>query len=290
MSRISRSEVLGGMVLPAVLLVVMAFLVLTADDPSIPLALLAVVPLVSAILAPMLGVTVMAVASTAAAVITGAMASGSAFGDAVPLLLVVIVASGVSVMLASQRPVPLATPTVAQIRVEAQPEPELWDDLTQLATRAAIEGEVTMLPVGGQGWLALLDVDDLGRINAEHGSGVADTVLFAVAGRLRHSLNERGAQAGDALARWGDDQFLIVVAGEAEESRSAVLAMVDKVNANPMRTDAGLISVTMCAGIAAWHAGQPLREVVDQAHGCLHRAKACGPGQVSVDTVPSKDP
>jgi diguanylate cyclase (GGDEF)-like protein len=57
-------------------------------------------------------------------------------------------------------------------------------------------------------YCVFVDVDGLGRVNAERGHRGGDEVLLAVADALTRST--RGT---DAVARWGDDEFVVVGPG-----------------------------------------------------------------------------
>jgi len=57
-------------------------------------------------------------------------------------------------------------------------------------------------------YCVFVDVDGLGRVNAERGHRSGDEVLLAVADALMRST--RGT---DAVARWGDDEFVVVGPG-----------------------------------------------------------------------------
>jgi diguanylate cyclase (GGDEF)-like protein len=57
-------------------------------------------------------------------------------------------------------------------------------------------------------YCVFVDVDGLGRVNAERGQRGGDEVLLAVADALTRST--RGT---DAVARWGDDEFVVVGPG-----------------------------------------------------------------------------
>lgn len=87
------------------------------------------------------------------------------------------------------------------------------DPLTGLANRKGL----TMLGAqiletarrrGDAVYCMFLDVDGLGRINSDLGHGAGDEILLTVAEAL-----SRSTRATDAVARWGDDEFVVVGPG-----------------------------------------------------------------------------
>lgn len=75
--------------------------------------------------------------------------------------------------------------------------------------------------------VCVIDLDDFGRVNAEHGQLVADAVLLQLSGRLQATL--RGARGGaaadtaDQLARLHGDEFAVLIRVQTpEEGQRAV--------------------------------------------------------------------
>ncbi|TNY02713.1 diguanylate cyclase domain-containing protein, partial [Escherichia coli] len=68
--------------------------------------------------------------------------------------------------------------------------------------------------------VCVIDLDDFGRVNAEHGQLVADSVLLQLSGRLQATL--RGARGGspdtaDQLARLHGDEFAVLIRVQTPE-------------------------------------------------------------------------
>jgi diguanylate cyclase (GGDEF)-like protein/PAS domain S-box-containing protein len=87
----------------------------------------------------------------------------------------------------------------------------LTDELTGLPNRrvfdTALEGRLENL--GRYGWrfgLLMVDVDHFKAVNDEHGHAFGDSVLVTVAQTLRGAV-----RAGDVLARWGGEEFAVLV-------------------------------------------------------------------------------
>ncbi len=92
--------------------------------------------------------------------------------------------------------------------------------------------------------LVMIDLGSFKRINDRHGHDAGDRALRQVADALRS-----GVRAGDAVARWGGDEFLVLLphqtAEEAEASAERLLAALHAVRAGDVRLEAH-------AGVAAY--------------------------------------
>ena len=87
------------------------------------------------------------------------------------------------------------------------------DSLTGLTNRrglALLGGQIleSARRRGDAVYCIFVDVDGLSRVNEELGHGAGDDVLLTVAEGLR-----RSTRATDAVARWGDDEFVVVGPG-----------------------------------------------------------------------------
>lgn len=125
--------------------------------------------------------------------------------------------------------------------------------------------------------LALIDVDDLKRVNDEEGHAAGDRRIRRVADAIRATL-----RASDMGARWGGDEFAVVLPNTTTEAarRSAerILAHLSR----PRGDHAD--RVTISAGIATLYPARPdiqtaegLSSAADEA---LYAAKAAGKNQV----------
>jgi diguanylate cyclase (GGDEF)-like protein len=151
------------------------------------------------------------------------------------------------------------------------------DALTGLPTRAGVLAVLRGSEPTGPRVLAVIDCDHLATLNDEHGRAIGDTFLFAVAGRTRYALPD-----GDLVARWDGEEFLVVISGDIDSARPLLELITDKVNKNPIRTDAGLLPQAMSVGAADWPAGTPFDEALAEARRALYRAKADGGARLAI--------
>jgi diguanylate cyclase len=179
-------------------------------------------------------------------------------------------------------------------RLAAQKK-ELGDALAlnrELATRDALTGLLNRRAMvellarehprieRGQGPLtvALLDIDFFKRINDELGHGTGDEVLRRFAALIKAQL-----RAADALARWGGEEFLLLMPGTRAADASLVLDRLRGAVADGgFDAIAPALKVSFSAGAAELHTGETQDAAIDRADRALYRAKQSGRDRVEV--------
>ncbi|ACU73026.1 diguanylate cyclase [Catenulispora acidiphila DSM 44928] len=148
------------------------------------------------------------------------------------------------------------------------------DPLTSLPNRRHLERYVTELTArGGAGVLGVADLDGFKEVNTVHGHLVGDEVLQQVAAVLSRAL-----RAGDFLARYGGDEFVIVLPGTGlSESREVVARLRTAVAAHDWAGLAPGTPVSLTMGLTAL-AGQGLAEAFREADLLMLEAKGQGRG------------
>lgn len=96
------------------------------------------------------------------------------------------------------------------------------DSLTGLANRLAFRETLDqrlmqLRGVGRQLALLFADIDDFKRVNDTLGHDVGDEVLIQFANRIREAVERAGGEASE-LARFGGDEFVILLHGEGEHA------------------------------------------------------------------------
>ena len=129
--------------------------------------------------------------------------------------------------------------------------------------------------------LAVFDLDRFKRVNDDYGHDAGDHVLKWVAEVLRNLLRRRS----DVLARFGGEEFVVLMPGTAAQDAAALVERVlDHVRRHPVDLDDGRrLSLTLSAGAAAWQPGDTAQSLFRRADACLYRAKDAGRDRLVMD-------
>jgi diguanylate cyclase (GGDEF)-like protein len=131
----------------------------------------------------------------------------------------------------------------------------------------------------GHGYaLMMVDIDHFKAVNDQYGHAGGDRVLQRVANALRDGL-----RMGDIVARWGGEEFCVLV---PRMSLADALALAERL-ALQVATD-GEPRVTISVGVAEARAEiESAEEVIRRADAALYQAKASGRNRVVADAAPA---
>ena len=126
--------------------------------------------------------------------------------------------------------------------------------------------------------LVLVDVDDFRRCNDRFGHACGDQVLQHAAALL----GER-ARDVDRLARWGGDEFIMLLP-ETDTDGAVSLAeqLRDTVAGTPHEYRGQNLDITMTFGVSSYRRGEALDNCVARADTALTQGKKRGPNRVMI--------
>ena len=125
--------------------------------------------------------------------------------------------------------------------------------------------------------IAILDCDRLKTINDTYGHVVGDEYIIAIANRLANGISEQ-----DYIARWGGDEFLIIINAPTQGAQLVLNRLVSKIAESPISTIVGSISASVTGGLTNWNAAESLDDSLRRADESLYQAKANGGGTIFV--------
>lgn len=132
--------------------------------------------------------------------------------------------------------------------------------------------------------VVMLDVDHFKKINDTCGHQAGDEALIAIAGRAAGQL--RGA---DVIARYGGEELVLLLPETRAEQAFQVVENIRKaVATQPVPSSAGLLHVTLSAGLAEMAAAdESIEAMIRRADEALYEAKASGRNCCRVAPIPS---
>ena len=166
------------------------------------------------------------------------------------------------------------------------------DPLTGLGNRRALDEDLAMLEArvaryGHRYCMALIDVDFFKSYNDIYGHPAADQILQAVAAALTSQ-----ARAGDALYRYGGDEFLCIF---PEQSLTTGSSAVERMRVEVVRLAVvhagnhhGVVTITAGMALLDPHNPRSVNDVLGEADEALYRAKALGRNCVGEPNTPPR--
>ena len=163
------------------------------------------------------------------------------------------------------------------------------DELTKLTSRAALEAffakDKANLALGKaeRFGVLLLDIDHFKRVNDTLGHDAGDAVLMKVSHKIAACI-----RPGDIAARWGGEEFVIIVMHAGMDGTLAIAERILEV-VRDVEPGAPLPNITVSIGVAIrTKAGESQSWLLKRADECVYHAKHAGRNQIQ--TVPETKP
>ena len=120
--------------------------------------------------------------------------------------------------------------------------------------------------------LILADIDRFKQINDKFGHDCGDSVIAAVADALRNALRDE-----DVVARWGGEEFLVVLPDcDSENARLVAQKLREAVAQLTLEYEGHAIYPTLSFGVVSGDQHQKVQDLICQADHCLYQAKHKG--------------
>jgi diguanylate cyclase (GGDEF)-like protein len=119
----------------------------------------------------------------------------------------------------------------------------------------------------------MVDLNRLKLVNDQHGHLAGDTLLQQFAQELRSS-----SRSSDPVGRWGGDEFVVVMDGDANGARAQVGRLKKWVfgeyTVRPGKGSAEVkVKVDASVGLAQWQPGETMKSVVERADAEMYKQK-----------------
>jgi diguanylate cyclase (GGDEF)-like protein len=156
----------------------------------------------------------------------------------------------------------------------------LHDPLTgALNRRGLVQAAAPLLRDALQPVAALMvDADHFKAINDQHGHALGDAVLIRLVQRMNGV-----ARQGDLVARWGGEEFLLLLPHTDLEGGAAVAERLRRAVAHDTWADVEPpLAVTVSVGLTTYRPGESLEALTARADAALYRAKQDGRDRVAI--------
>ncbi len=148
------------------------------------------------------------------------------------------------------------------------------DELTGLANRRHMQERLALEQTRSNRvkhpfCIAVIDMDNFKSINDAQGHAGGDDVLRAFADAATSTL-----RAGDLMARWGGEEFLLLLPDTSgPQAHATLLRLLERVRSLPQRSGPPL---SFSAGVTQFRVGEVVADTVARADGAMYEAKRAG--------------
>lgn len=133
-----------------------------------------------------------------------------------------------------------------------------------------------------EGTVVVIDIDDFKNVNDTHGHLIGDDVLKEFATLIKNNIREN-----DIFARWGGEEFLLLLEGTALKNTITKIEKLRKIIDNHTFDSIG--NLTASFGIAKKEENDDLHSLLQRADKALYEAKTSGKNKLVFKKVEKAD-
>jgi len=155
---------------------------------------------------------------------------------------------------------------VYETKLKTAEEMVLKDSLTGIANRRCAEKRMELYAAQNQTYcVAVIDLNKFKGINDQYGHAAGDDLLKQFAGELKNVM-----RATDLVARWGGDEFIVVLNCEIAEAGAQIerirkWALGDYTIQDGASETGVKVNVGAAIGVAQWMPGEDVEQVIAKA-------------------------
>ena len=147
------------------------------------------------------------------------------------------------------------------------------DPLTEALNRHAFHSLLSRDQAGDEsstdGCVAVIDIDNLKKINDRFGHGVGDKAIRAVARAIRSLI-----RADDMVFRWGGDEFLVLMFKLREEEASRRMSSLnDILRENSEQWTGSPATIRVSAGVSGFDSLRNLADAIEHADQAMYESR-----------------
>jgi len=129
--------------------------------------------------------------------------------------------------------------------------------------------------------IAIVDIDDFKGINEQFGHNLGDVCLTHIVEALSKNI-----RAGDWLARWGEDEFLMILWNVNHDDLNAILQRIQQ---QSVKTPMGeLLEISLSIGACQYDGESEVDTLIMCANKALYQAQSNGRGNITLVTADEK--
>lgn len=169
----------------------------------------------------------------------------------------------------------------AELRLRLLAEQDIMTGLQNRGSLMTLAEQVAGAPLGHGTWLVFVDIDLFKSINDRFGHARGDEVIYDVADDIRRVIRQ-----GDKAARWGGEEFLVLLPDADQETAMTVAERIRSVIDNKPRVgpegSEACIKISVTVGVAERVVGEEFDAALNRADAALYRGKANGRNRVEL--------